>query len=296
MVFLVDLSWCVYKYYYTYRPEAFHVVIDDDEVYTGVAFGFCRLVMKLLSTIPGAQIIFCLDSWDKSKIDIYPEYKAGRPHDQDIQKEWNTMVDEVIGITSCAQGVMFVQSDGKEADDLMANFFFNLKSKDKRSMIYSGDDDMIQLVAEGCLVFDGFIKGGFKFKDEHYIKKKYQVPPEALLRYRALVGDSSDNIKGVVPRTSHQFLRDFAIEWQRTGNFQQTLHEWASIKPKYQERLKENQHILRRNLKLMSLVKYSKEKFQFKSKDMTKAKHSDIERFQLHAFKSFLDKRNLWSE
>lgn len=292
-VFLVDYSWTAYKYYYAYSQDRFSARLPDGTtVSTGVQFGMARLVQKLLGTLPGSTIVFCLDSWDPTRRELLPEYKTGRPHGE--KWDFNQVLAETNNVLSCCEGVMFVQTEGKEADDVMANFFFNLYEKKKRVCIHSNDDDMIQLCAYGAQVFAKFTKGGFVWKDEHYIREKYGVEPKVLLHYRTLCGDASDKIPPVVPRMSHQFLREFATRWQQTS-FEETLEGWASFKPKYQQRIRDNKAAVVRNLKLMSLVKYKHDNHRFKSKNVTKPVRSMIADLKLFAFKGFLDKNNLWS-
>jgi len=287
MIFLVDFKWCCYKYHYAYSRIFSNV--DGQEVYTGLQFGFTRLIQKLHSFDYQPTVVFCLDSVPKERFEVLSEYKSDRP-----SEDFGDSVDEAMGLLLLTPNVMFVETEGKEADDLIANFAFNLKEKGHNPFVFSNDDDFLQLVSHGISVFKGFIKNQFDFKDELHIQKKYGVPADELLLFRVMTGDSSDRIPGVVPRMRKDFLRAFVHEW-KTNSLKYALFDWARRKPGYQQKLIANKDKIIRNLRLMSLVKYRHAKHRFKSKSVGKPQPDLLFKYNFNSYQGFLVRNKFWT-
>ncbi len=111
---------------------------------------------------------------------------------------------------------IFAGIHGLEADDIMAILFFKERGE-KEVTIFSGDNDLLQLIPYGAKVARKFDGGSFEYIDEDYITAKYGVPSKYLLRYRCLVGDPSDRIPALTPRFNRKFCRSFAKAWLEKG-------------------------------------------------------------------------------
>ena len=99
-----------------------------------------------------------------------------------------------------------LQKDGFEADDIIATITKHAKTKGLKTVIVTGDKDLMQLVEGNVVVYD-------TMKDKVWgpeeVKQKFDVYPEALGDLLALMGDSSDNIPGVPsvgPKTASKLL------------------------------------------------------------------------------------------
>jgi len=141
----------------------------------------------------------------------YPEYKAQRP------KAVDELVSQIIEARDFfpAFGIRIFEKPGFEADDLIATFAEKFKNEpDVQVVVLTGDRDTLQLV-EGEKVVVRTFKTGISDTmtyDEKAVMVKYGLRPDQLIDYKALVGDPSDNIKGVLgigPKTALAILTRF---------------------------------------------------------------------------------------
>src|SRR3989338_4754328 len=141
----------------------------------------------------------------------YPEYKAQRP------KAVDELVEQIIAARDFfpAFGIKIFEKPGFDADDLIATFAEKFRNEpDVQVVILTGDRDTLQLV-EGEKVVVRTFKTGISDTmtyDEKAVMVKYGLRPDQLIDYKALVGDPSDNIKGVLgigPKTALAILTRF---------------------------------------------------------------------------------------
>ncbi|MEK7187619.1 MAG: DNA polymerase [Patescibacteria group bacterium] len=141
----------------------------------------------------------------------YEAYKAQRP------KAADELVSQLIEARNLfsAFGIPVFELPGYEADDLIATFALHYsKEKDVCAVILTGDMDTMQLVTDKKIMVRVLKKGVSEtmLYDEAAVKERYGLPPEKLIDYKALVGDSSDNIKGVVgvgPKTAADLIQRY---------------------------------------------------------------------------------------
>lgn len=112
-------------------------------------------------------------------------------------------------------GIKSFDSKGFEADDLIATLAHKFKKeKDLEIVILTGDLDTLQLVEDEHIVVRAFRKGvsDTMIYNEAAVKERYGLKPKQMVDYKALVGDASDNIKGlsgVGPKTASNLLNEF---------------------------------------------------------------------------------------
>lgn len=152
----------------------------------------------------------------------YKEYKAQRPPAAD---ELISQIVEEHRLFE-AFGIKTFEAPGYEADDLIATFAERFKKErgNERGagsapdgllvVILTGDRDTLQLVEDDRVVVRTFNKGvsDTTIYDEKAVKEKYGLTPAKLIDYKALVGDPSDNVKGVPgvgPKTATEVLQKF---------------------------------------------------------------------------------------
>lgn len=141
----------------------------------------------------------------------YAEYKAQRPPAPD------GLIPQIIEAHNLfgAFGIKTFEIPGFEADDLIATVAEKFRdSADLRIIILTGDRDTLQLVEGDKVVVKAFKKGVSEtiVYDEKNILENYGLAPGRLIDYKALVGDPSDNIKGVPgigPKTALSLLRKY---------------------------------------------------------------------------------------
>ena len=121
---------------------------------------------------------------------MYPDYKAHRPDPPDDLRPQFKFVREAVH----AFDLPCLEQDGFEADDLIATYVREASEAGATSTIVSSDKDLMQLVADGVIMFD-------TMKDKKIgraeVIEKFGVPPEKVIDVQALIGDSTDNVPGV---------------------------------------------------------------------------------------------------
>lgn len=142
---------------------------------------------------------------------IYKEYKGTRPEAPD------TLISQIIEAHNLFPifGIKTFEEPGFEADDLIATLAEKFKNeKDLRVIIFTGDLDSLQLVEEGKISVRVPQKGISEttIYDPEAVKARYDLYPKDLPDYKALVGDNSDNIKGVPgigPKTAAKLIQKY---------------------------------------------------------------------------------------
>lgn len=141
----------------------------------------------------------------------YAEYKAQRPVTPD------NLISQLIEAHNLffAFGIKTFEKPGYEADDLIATLATKFSGKDDaKAVILTGDMDTLQLVENEKILVRTFKKGVSETMtyDEEAVRERYGLIPRQLIDYKALVGDPSDNIKGVPgvgPKTAVELLGRF---------------------------------------------------------------------------------------
>ena len=160
--------------------------------YSNAVYGFCNILIKLIETEQPKYMAVAFDLGHPTfRHEMYSDYKAGRkkmPDELSVQLP-------VLKQTLSAMGITFVEQKGIEADDLIGTLS---KKFDIETIIVSGDRDLFQLVDNSTNVW--FTKKGISeaiVVTPKNIKDVYGVEASQVVELKALMGDSSDNIKGV---------------------------------------------------------------------------------------------------
>ena len=286
---LVDHSWMLWRSFHSHKSLA--VYESGEERKTNVHFGFTELVESIHNVFGKCPVLFCEDRPPYKKAENYPSYKEGRQKNEGDRSYVHFVDSEVRGLVSICPWVFFCGSDGMECDDLAANLFY--KNKEKFDVfIFASDDDFMQLLCDGANIVKGFKEEGLNYKTSEQLSEKYGVSPEDLLHFRALVGDSSDNLKPAFPRIRKKFAAEFAKAWREEG-FEKAL-DLPSAK-KYRDRLLSSETLMP-NFEIMNLKKYSEKENQFETEtycyDRNESK-SLIESLSLKKYEKFLKQEKL---
>lgn len=141
--------------------------------------------------------------------EMYSEYKATRqktPEDLHAQVPW---IEEIL----TALGVKVLRADGFEADDIIATVAKKCAEEGRPCRILSGDKDLLQLVTEDCKEMQpDKANGGWETDGIAEVQAKWGIPPEKILDYLSLVGDSADNVpgvKGIGDKTALKLLGEY---------------------------------------------------------------------------------------
>jgi DNA polymerase I len=190
-VFLVDGSGYIFRAYHALPP----INRKTDGLQLNAVFGFCNMLWKLLRDLtPEERPTHLAVVFDKSektfRTEMYPDYKAHRPDPPDDLRPQFKYVREAVQ----AFDLPCLEQDGFEADDLIATYVREAREAGATATIVSSDKDLMQLVADGVIMFD-------TMKDKKIgraeVIEKFGVPPEKVIDVQSLIGDSTDNVPGV---------------------------------------------------------------------------------------------------
>ena len=198
---------------------------------TGAIYGVASILLKLWREDKPDYAAALFDRPEPTFRDKkYAGYKAQRPPAPDI------LISQIIEMHNLfhAFGIATFEKPGFEADDLIATLATRFRGEENlQIVILTGDKDTLQLVEGEKVVVQTFNKGvsDTTIYDEKAVMGKYGLPPKAIIDYKALAGDSSDNIKGVPgigPKTATELLQKF-------GNIENIYKNLAS-EPKLEKK------------------------------------------------------------
>jgi DNA polymerase I len=225
---LIDGSSYLFRAYHALPP-----LTRSDGLPIGCVAGFCSMLWKFLRTPPITAPTHLAVVFDTAaptfRHTLSPDYKAHRPPPPEDLIPQFPLVREAVA----AFHVAAVESDGFEADDLMASYAdaFMKEYPEGLVTLVASDKDLMQLVTERITMFDAMKDRVLGISD---VIDKFGVPPEKVIDAQALIGDATDNIKGIPgigPKTAAQLLQTF-------GDLDTLLAQAATIsQPKRKEAL-----------------------------------------------------------
>jgi DNA polymerase-1 len=197
---------------YLYR--AFHAMPDlrtSGGEPTGAVRGFIGMLRNLRMVVPCDYCACVFDAKGKTfRDEIYPQYKANRPA---MPGELAAQIATVLDATA-ALGWPILQVEGVEADDVIGTLAGRAGREGVRTVIATGDKDLAQLVGESVQLIDTMSRDGAPPRrlGPAQVQEKFGVPPERIIDYLALVGDTVDNVPGVDkvgPKTAGRWLQQY---------------------------------------------------------------------------------------
>jgi DNA polymerase-1 len=179
---------------------------------SGAIYGIASILLKLWRDERPDYAAALFDRPEPTfRDEKYAEYKAQRPPAPD------ELISQIIEAHKLfeAFGIKTFEKPGYEADDLIATLAEKFKTlPEVQVVILTGDRDTLQMVEGDKLVVQTFNKGvsDTTIYNEAAVIEKYGIAPKQMVDYKALVGDSSDNIKGVPgvgPKTALELIKKF---------------------------------------------------------------------------------------
>jgi DNA polymerase-1 len=170
---------------------------------TGAMLGVINMLRRLLDTYKPTHMGVVFDASGKTfRNDLYSEYKATRPPMPDDLRAQIEPLHTIIR----TMGLPLLSVPGVEADDVIGTLSDQAAKQGKKVVISTSDKDLAQLVNEHVTLINTMSNTTL---DIAGVTEKFGVPPERIVDYLALVGDTSDNIPGVVkcgPKTAVKWL------------------------------------------------------------------------------------------
>src|SRR5205814_2415 len=183
---------------------------------TSAAWGVTNFLLRLLERRRPDYLAWVHDVGESFRHRTYPEYKATREKlTAELQQDFDRSVERIEQILDAFR-VSVVGVEGFEADDVIGTLATAASARGLQAVIVSGDKDFYQLIAPGIALLNPG-RGGPAAVEEHWVDQanageRLGVPPERVVDYLALVGDTSDNVpgvKGVGEKTALELLRTF---------------------------------------------------------------------------------------
>ncbi len=193
----------------SYLYRAFHAMPDlrnSQGFPTGAIQGMVNMMRRARTELDADHIACVFDAKGKTfRDEMYPEYKANRssmPEDLAMQIE---AIHKVVR----AMGWPVLVVPGIEADDVIGTLAKQAKAANWNVLISTGDKDLAQLVEPGISLINTMTEERL---DTEGVKNKFGVPPERIVDYLSIMGDTVDNVPGVPkagPKTAVKWLNEF---------------------------------------------------------------------------------------
>ena len=200
-IILVDGSSYLYRAYHALPP-----LLTSNNKPTGAIKGVISMIQRILIDHPSSPVAVIFDAKGKTfRHEMYKEYKANRPPMPTDLAEQIEPIHRIIEL----MGIKLITISGVEADDVIGTLADQARQKQIDTVISSGDKDMTQLVCKNVKVVNTMTG---ELLDTKGVKKKFGVPPELIIDYLALIGDTSDNVPGVDkvgPKTAVKWLTEY---------------------------------------------------------------------------------------
>lgn len=244
---LIDAYSQIFRAYY-----AVHELNNSRGEPTNAVFVLARMLLKLEKEHPSGTGALCFDSGKvRFRLALEPEYKANRP---EMPEALRVQIPAIRDL-SAAFGWPLLQEPEYEADDLIAAFARHIGGT---VLIVSSDKDLAQLVDDRVKMLVPSPKNGFEERDAAGVMAKFNVPPEQIVDYLALIGDASDNIPGVPgigPKTAARLLNTFGS----AGNWLDNPGRIGDAK--LRDKLAGKLDVVRKNRTLIALKSILPERF-----------------------------------
>jgi len=236
----------------TYR--AFHALPTDlvtaSGQVTNAVFGFTSMLINLLRDHTPDTVAVAFDRPEPTfRHEEISDYKANRQAAPDILRQQMGLVREVIDTL----GITSVELVGMEADDIIATLATQAKERGDDVIIVTGDRDSYQLVEDPHVkvLYNRRGVSDYALYDEAGIEERTGVHPRMYVQYAALRGDPSDNLAGV-PGVGEKTAAKLINTYDGIDGIYEHVEDQT---PKLRANLAEHEDQVRRNVRVMELVR-----------------------------------------
>jgi DNA polymerase-1 len=229
ILMLIDGPSLVYRGYFALPP-----LTTSDGTLVNAAFGFLQIVLRGMADLKPDYAIVSFDLGRPAfRFTAYPDYKAGRPSMPDDLRSQFPIVREVV----TGLGMPIIEVEGYEADDVIGTLVQHATAADVDTVIVSGDLDGLQLVNDHVrLLTTRMGVSSTVVYDPAKVTDRYGLRPDQMLDYKALKGDTSDNLPGV-PGVGEKTAIALLQEFETLDNLYEHLDQ---VKGKLSDRLAEH--------------------------------------------------------
>ncbi|MGF1451987.1 MAG: 5'-3' exonuclease H3TH domain-containing protein [Opitutales bacterium] len=218
--------------------------------HTGALHGWIKALWKVVDLEgPAITAVYFDEGGAADREALLESYKANRTEMPEPLTEQMPLIREVTEL----MGVPIHSQNGIEADDLMAAAALMLCDRGDEAVIVSADKDLGQVLRPGIVQLlpapTANPKLGWRRRDAADLEAKLGVKPEQVPDYLALIGDTSDNVKGLAgcgPKTAAKWLKEY-------GDLEGVIANAAHLNPRFREVVPAEADRLRQNLQIVTL-------------------------------------------
>lgn len=233
--------------------RAFHALppmSTPNEEPINAVYGLVGMLFKVITDLSPTHLCFAFDTKEPTfRNELYLEYQTNRAETA------SELIGQFDKARECVEAfnIPFYEKPGFEADDVIGTISHSLESDEnvQEIIVVTGDRDMLQLVSPKVTLYmpQGGLQAGKRYSREETLERM-GVYPEFIVDYKALVGDPSDNYKGVPgvgPKTAINLINQY-------GHLDNIYKNLDILAPKIKEKLTVNRESAYLSLKLATIV------------------------------------------
>ncbi len=209
ILYLIDGHALAYRTYYAITAGMSDRMQNRNGEPTAGVFGFANVMMRLLEQEKPEYLAVAFDTGKTFRNELYPEYKATRAKMPDDLRPQIERIRQLVDAFHFPR----LEKEGVEADDVLGTIAYQAVEQGFGVKIITGDRDLLQLVNDRILVsLPGSKLSDSKNYTARDVKEYLGINPEQVVDYKALVGDTSDNIPGIPgigPKTAVSLLEKY---------------------------------------------------------------------------------------
>lgn len=202
-VVLIDGNNLIFRSYYAtaYRGE---ILTNSKGLPTNAVYAYIQMLLKIIAEEKPSHIMVAFDKGKTFRHESYDDYKGGR---SETPKELKEQIPYAKKVTR-AMGITVEEIENYEADDIIGTYS---KKIDEEVLVVSSDRDLLQLISPNVRMKLLKMKD-YVYYDEKSFYEDYGIKPIKIIDLKALMGDSSDNIKGVAgigEKTALKLIKEY---------------------------------------------------------------------------------------
>ena len=202
-VVLIDGNNLIFRSYYAtaYRGE---ILTNSKGLPTNAVYAYIQMLLKIIAEEKPSHIMVAFDKGKTFRHESYDDYKGGR---NETPKELKEQIPYAKKVTR-AMGITVEEIENYEADDIIGTYS---KKIDEEVLVVSSDRDLLQLISPNVRMKLLKMKD-YVYYDEKSFYEDYGIKPIEIIDLKALMGDSSDNIRGVAgigEKTALKLIKEY---------------------------------------------------------------------------------------
>lgn len=246
-LYVIDGYGLIYRSYFAFLS---HPLLDKSGMNVSAYSGFFNTLLMLLNHYDIDYLAVAMDEKGPTfRHKMFPQYKANR---EKAPEDLHAQVP-LIRKTLEKMNIKVLSAPGYEADDLIASLSRVATEKGIRTIMFTGDKDLLQLVSPSVWALrpSKKEKNSYEMYTADEVRSSYGVRPDQIVDYLALTGDSADNIpgvKGIGDKSAVKLLEEYE---SLDGIYRNTERLKGAVKTKM-ENGKEDAYLSRKLVRLSS--------------------------------------------